>query len=403
MDDDATEQQLLFRSTASSGLMQDEELRSVKLSRRKGDRLRVAIHSVEDSAIPGGQALLHVQSATLLSLSLRSNTGFEHTREVTHSTDETNETIPASLETSGVASGEGPEGGGHGGADGGGEARRQERAELFAQWVLQQYPHLILAAARDSRGATSLGSSGCDGHGEGHTRSVLDVAGGRGELSLHLTLLGLPCTLVDPRPTSGFLSKWQRKRLRKSSRDPFRVVHAFFGEEGGEESAALAKSASLIVGMHPDECTEAIVDAAIAAGRPFAVVPCCVFTRLFPHRRLRDGRQVRTREQFCEYLRQKDPGAIRLASLAFKGANTIVYSVTPPVLSTGPGTVTDGDVDDFVACAECEMPGSLSPPEQSAAGDHVNRTMEVGYDTAQAHAYTDLHGAEQSIGAPPPL
>ena len=35
-----------------------------------------------------------------------------------------------------------------------------------------------------------------------------------------------------------------------------------------------------------------VVDAALRHGRPFAVVPCCVFAHLFPERRLRDGKAV---------------------------------------------------------------------------------------------------------------
>jgi hypothetical protein len=34
-----------------------------------------------------------------------------------------------------------------------------------------------------------------------------------------------------------------------------------------------------------------IVDAAVALGKPFAVVPCCVFANLFPERRTPDDRQ----------------------------------------------------------------------------------------------------------------
>ena len=100
---------------------------------------------------------------------------------------------------------------------------------------------------------------------------------------------------------------------------------------------------ALVVGLHPDEATDAIVDAALAAGKPFAVVPCCVFPSLFPHRRLvvaplhvgavgdtrggggGDGGtasaagggaggsvQVRTREQLCQFLCLKaPPGVIR--------------------------------------------------------------------------------------------
>ena len=37
-----------------------------------------------------------------------------------------------------------------------------------------------------------------------------------------------------------------------------------------------------VVGLHPDEATEAIVDCALAHGKPFAVVPCCVFPRYPP-------------------------------------------------------------------------------------------------------------------------
>ncbi len=46
----------------------------------------------------------------------------------------------------------------------------------------------------------------------------------------------------------------------------------------------LLASASIIVGMHPDQATEAIVDAALRYDRSFAVVPCCVFSRQFPWR-----------------------------------------------------------------------------------------------------------------------
>ena len=45
------------------------------------------------------------------------------------------------------------------------------------------------------------------------------------------------------------------------------VAHEFFGEAGGEASAAMAREASLIIGMHPDEVTETIVDTALAAGK----------------------------------------------------------------------------------------------------------------------------------------
>ena len=40
-------------------------------------------------------------------------------------------------------------------------------------------------------------------------------------------------------------------------------------------------SCSVVVGMHPDQATEAIVDFALCENKPFAIVPCCVFPRMF--------------------------------------------------------------------------------------------------------------------------
>jgi hypothetical protein len=70
---------------------------------------------------------------------------------------------------------------------------------------------------------------------------------------------------------------------------------------GAARTAELLANASLVVGLHPDEATEAIVRCALAAGLPFAVAPCCVFARLFPTRR-HAGAAVRTHAQLCDYL-----------------------------------------------------------------------------------------------------
>jgi hypothetical protein len=68
----------------------------------------------------------------------------------------------------------------------------------------------------------------------------------------------------------------------------------------------------LTTGMHPDQATEAIVDLALRLCVPFAVVPCCVYPSLFPHRRLlrRPGQRaiaVRSYATFCDYLLDKGP------------------------------------------------------------------------------------------------
>ena len=41
------------------------------------------------------------------------------------------------------------------------------------------------------------------------------------------------------------------------------------------EVCTILQGCSAVVGMHPDAATESIVDFALAAGKPVAVVPCC--------------------------------------------------------------------------------------------------------------------------------
>ena len=80
--------------------------------------------------------------------------------------------------------------------------------------------------------------------------------------------------------------------------------------------------------MHPDEATEPIVDMALAHGKPFAVVPCCVFAREAARagrdRRTPAGEPVATYEQLLDYLAAKDAG-IRRAFLGFKGRNAVLF------------------------------------------------------------------------------
>ena len=76
--------------------------------------------------------------------------------------------------------------------------------------------------------------------------------------------------------------------------------------------------------MHPDQATEAIVDVALAAGTSFAVVPCCTFAHLAPHRRLASGAPVQTYDEFVAYLREKSPHT-RVSALPFQGRNLVVW------------------------------------------------------------------------------
>jgi len=86
------------------------------------------------------------------------------------------------------------------------------------------------------------------------------------------------------------------------------------------------READVIVGLHPDEATEVIVDLAIKYDKPFAVVPCCVFPTMFPGRVGRDGEEVRSHAQFCDYLEDKHEGVMRVElEELMKPANVVLY------------------------------------------------------------------------------
>ena len=81
--------------------------------------------------------------------------------------------------------------------------------------------------------------------------------------------------------------------------------------------------ADLMLGIHADSATEAIVDAALRSNTPFLVVPCCVFPSFFPGRVV-DGAPVKTTEDLCEYLLRKD-SRFQKATMPFEGRNTGIY------------------------------------------------------------------------------
>lgn len=110
----------------------------------------------------------------------------------------------------------------------------------------------------------------------------------------------------------------------------FNQVQGFFGPELWRSNGwqQVLGSCSLVIGLHPDQATEPMVDYAVESQKPFAVVPCCVFPRQFPHRQLvRDGQvgPVVTYAEFVEYLVAK--ACAKQEVLSFEGANTVVYRV----------------------------------------------------------------------------
>jgi hypothetical protein len=97
--------------------------------------------------------------------------------------------------------------------------------------------------------------------------------------------------------------------------------------QGGVDTRALFQQSALVIGMHPDQATEPIVDACLSANKPFAVVPCCVFPEENLQRRTQDGLEVRSITQFVDYLVAKDPkGRVQTTTLPdVPGRNTVVY------------------------------------------------------------------------------
>merc|ERR1712154_650703 len=83
------------------------------------------------------------------------------------------------------------------------------------------------------------------------------------------------------------------------------------------------EACSAILGLHPDQATEEIVDCALRLHKPFAVVPCCVFPKLFPDRQLA-GQGVISYGVFLKYLKAKSP-QIQMARLPFEGRNKVLY------------------------------------------------------------------------------
>ena len=201
------------------------------------------------------------------------------------------------------------------------KAGHHARAAVFSEWLQKTYT------------AETLREGG-----------VMDVAGGRGDVSFELhTKLRIPCTLIEPRPRK--LNRGQHKYCKANpSAELSMQMQVEFGPTLFEnpEYQKRFSNCSLVVGMHPDQATDAIVDNAISHGRPFAVVPCCVFSHEFPQRRTPKGSPVQSYEDLGEYLVAKHPKATT-AFLPFVGRNQVIY-VPPDVPPTQTSVGNSGSV-----------------------------------------------------------
>jgi len=270
-------------------------------------------------------------------------------------------------------------------------ARNQHRHKIFAKWILDTFGHFLEESSivKEVDATTTDKSSQQQMH-------ILDVAGGKGELSSRLSLChSQKVVMIDPRPAdieSVYLNsvvpklpkKWQESIKDKLKLNPSfvqeliddrftQLVIPFTSpyqsiistddvKVKGYTDAKLdeaVKNASLIIGLHSDGATEAIVDAALLYKKPFVVVPCCVFPNLFRERyistEMDDAKDdtilhnrerqtvkdasinqresqatsekripVRTHDQFCKYLLAKDNRFVK-EILPFDGRNIAIW------------------------------------------------------------------------------
>jgi len=109
---------------------------------------------------------------------------------------------------------------------------------------------------------------------------------------------------------------------------------------------------SVVCGLHADGATEPLVDFAISARKPFAVVPCCVFWRT--NLKLRQL-GVRSYDQFVEHLRSKEVpfGRVQCSTLPFDGRNTVVWWDADETVQPTPPQIA--------LCVPCSISSPLPP------------------------------------------
>lgn len=206
-----------------------------------------------------------------------------------------------------------PAGGRKRAAHGVGKAEKGLRARVFAEFVAMTFKRELA-----------------------HSPVVLDVAGGNGAVSVELArLCEAKCVVIDPKPRKRKLLARKDWALRGSVEFlNVALDESFLASAGGVE---LLNSASLIIGMHPDEATEPLVVTAIAHCISFAVVPCCVFSQVHPERR-HCGLPVRTLGEFCQYLSALGCDAgwrVQSMNLGFEGRDRVLFARPPRLAPDG--------------------------------------------------------------------
>lgn len=258
------------------------------------------------------------------------------------------------------------------------------RAMIFSQWIYKEFLPKIISS-------TSASAQSSASPIDYSNLLILDIAGGKGEISLFLSRgYGIPTTVVEPNVRKqpkywltrrrilmhkhGFFNnnnndhdddekeenedhveedenegenedededkdekekvEEEQKKIKFGKSWPYpncapSFIPTLLDDHFIEQYKYLLSRVTLVIGLHPDEATEPICDVALKLGKPFAVVPCCVFSHENRHRKLSTGESVSTTKHLIQYLCEKDTsqfgGKIKTDYLPFEGKNEVVY------------------------------------------------------------------------------
>lgn len=223
-------------------------------------------------------------------------------------------------------------------------SRNQNRNKIFLRWLIETFPEEFFYCQTKKYKCENIKKP-----------NILDVAGGKGELSVRICIChNARVIMIDPRTADicdcflknvykSLPKKWQQnifdiKSIRsdfilKLIRSKFRQLSIEFPviDHFGDNYKLhdVIENSTLIIGLHADNATESIVDIAQRYRIPFVVVPCCVYPNFFPDRILFENKTglrvpVRTCEQFCRYLQKKNSHFVQ-ESLPFEGRNVGIW------------------------------------------------------------------------------
>jgi hypothetical protein len=158
----------------------------------------------------------------------------------------------------------------------------------------------------------------------------------RNEMNTRMELQCLDSQVIAP--SLYWKEFWTEAMNRRTAQPEVNIASLCVEVWTAEEALAMILRTKLIVGFHPDQATEAIVDLANLLHIPYCIVPCCVFPSEFPNRRLcieenennneqdtikvaSTTRKVKSYSDFIQYLKKKDK-CCRSAHLTFHESET---------------------------------------------------------------------------------